>query len=400
MAKQTIRDFAVENKRVLVRVDYNVPLDPATGEVADDSRIRATLPTIRHLVERGAKVILISHLGRPGGKVVEALRLDPVARRLSELLGMPVRKLDDCVGPEVEEAVRAMKPGEVVLLENVRFHPEEEENDPAFCRDLATLANVFVNDAFGAAHRAHASTAGVAEYLPAVAGFLMEKELRFLGETLANPERPFAAVVGGAKVGSKIGVLHALLAKADLLLLGGGMASTFLLAQGIAVGASLVEPDKVDLARQLLEEGRAAGVELLLPSDAVIADRIDAAAQTRTIAIESGVPDGWSIVDIGPATIARFRAALQPAKTVLWNGPMGIFEIPPFAEGTRALAATLAELDAVTIVGGGESVAAVEQLGYADRITHLSTGGGATLEFLEGRELPGVACLHDKMPER
>ncbi|MCS6800427.1 MAG: phosphoglycerate kinase [Dehalococcoidia bacterium] len=400
MAKQTIRDFAVENKRVLVRVDYNVPLDKTTGEVADDTRIRATLPTIRYLIDRGAKVILISHLGRPDGKVVESLRLDPVARRLSELLGQPVRKLDDCVGPEVEETVRAMKPGEVVLLENVRFHPEEEANDPAFCRDLATLANVFVNDAFATAHRAHASTAGVADYLPAVAGFLMEKELKFLGDALAAPARPFAAIIGGAKVGTKIGVLRALLGKADLLLIGGGMANTFFLAQGVPIGASLAEPDKVDLARDLLDQARAAGIEVLLPSDVLIADRVDAAAATRTIAVAEGVPEGWSIVDIGPATIARYREALQPAKTVLWNGPMGIFEIPAFAEGTRAIAAALAELDAVTIVGGGESVAAVEQLGYADRITHLSTGGGATLEFLEGRDLPGVACLHDKMPER
>ncbi|GIW08726.1 MAG: phosphoglycerate kinase [Dehalococcoidia bacterium] len=400
MAKQTIRDFAVENKRVLVRVDFNVPLDKVTGEVADDTRIRATLPTIRYLIDRGAKVILISHLGRPDGKVVESLRLDPVARRLSELLGMPVRKLDDCVGPEVEETVRAMQPGEVVLLENVRFHPEEEANDPAFCRDLATLANVFVNDAFGTAHRAHASTAGVADYLPAVAGFLMEKELKFLGDVLTSPARPFVAVIGGAKVGTKIGVLQSLLTKADRVLIGGGMANTFLLAQGNRIGASLAEPDKTELARHLLDQARAAGVELLLPVDAVIADRIDAAAETRIVDIASGVPDGWSIVDIGPKTIARYREALQGTKTVLWNGPMGIFEIPPFAEGTRAIAAALAELDAITIVGGGESVAAVQQLGYADRITHISTGGGATLEFLEGRELPGVACLHDKMPER
>jgi phosphoglycerate kinase len=400
MPKQTVRDFAVENKRVLVRVDYNVPLDKATGEVADDTRIRATLPTIRYLIERGAKVILLSHLGRPDGKVVESLRLDPVARRLSALLGRPVRKLDDCVGPDIEETVRAMKPGDVVLLENVRFHPEEEANDPAFSRDLATLANVFVNDAFGTAHRAHASTAGVAEYLPAVAGFLMEKELTFLGEALKNPARPFVAVLGGAKVGSKIGVLRALIAKADRILVGGGMANTFFLAEGVTIGDSLAEPEKLDVARHLLTEARAAGVTLLLPIDVVIADRLDASATTRVVAVTEGVPAGWSIVDIGPGTIAHYRAALEDAKTVLWNGPMGIFEIPAFAEGTRAIAATLAELDAVTIVGGGESVAAVEQLGFADRITHLSTGGGATLEFLEGRELPGVACLHDKMPER
>ncbi|MFN8534431.1 MAG: phosphoglycerate kinase [Dehalococcoidia bacterium] len=400
MAKQTIRDFAVDNKRVLVRVDYNVPLDKATGEVADDTRIRATLPTIRYLIDHHAEVLLISHLGRPDGKVVEKLRLDPVARRLSELLGKPVRKLDDCIGPEVEETVRAMEPGEVILLENVRFHPEEEENDPAFCRDLATLANVFVNDAFGTAHRAHASTAGVADYLPAIAGFLMEKELAFLGEALTNPKRPFAAVVGGAKVGSKIAVLQSLIEKANLILIGGGMANTFFLAEGCEIGASLAEPDKVETARALAEQARRAGVDLLLPIDALIADTIDAAAQTRTIEVAAGVPEGWSIVDIGPATIERYRAALGSAKTVLWNGPMGIFELAPFAEGTRAIAATLAALDATTIVGGGESVAAVEQMGFADRISHISTGGGAALEFLEGRELPGVACLHDKMPER
>lgn len=400
MPKQTVRDFAVDNKRVLVRVDYNVPIDKTTGEVADDTRIRATVPTIQYLIERGAKVILLSHLGRPDGKVVESLRLDPVARRLSAILGRPVRKLDDCVGPDVEETVRAMQPGEVVLLENVRFHPEEEANDPAFCRDLATLANVFVNDAFGTAHRAHASTVGVADYLPAVAGFLMEKELKFLGEALDHPARPFVAVLGGAKVGSKIGVLRALIAKADRILVGGGMANTFFLADGMAIGASLAEPEKRDVARQLVQEAQAAGVELLLPSDVVIADRLDESATTRVVLVREGVPDGWRIVDIGPATIARYRAALHDAKTVLWNGPMGIFEIPAFAEGTRAIAAALAELDAVTIVGGGESVAAVEQLGFADRITHLSTGGGATLEFLEGRELPGVACLHDKMPAR
>ncbi|GIW09873.1 MAG: phosphoglycerate kinase [Dehalococcoidia bacterium] len=400
MAKQTVRDYPVERKRVLVRVDYNVPLDPTTHEVLDDSRIRATLPTIQYLLERNAKVILISHLGRPGGKVVEALRLDPVARRLEQLLGRPVRKLNDCVGPEVEDAVRTMQPGEVILLENVRFHPEEEENDPAFCRDLASLAEVFVNDAFATAHRAHASTAGVAEYLPAVAGLLMERELTFLGNLLTSPQHPFVAIIGGAKVSTKIGVLRALLRKVDRLLIGGGMATTFFLAEGKAIGASLAEPEAVDQARAIQAAAQEAGVMLLLPSDAVIADAVAPGATTRVVRLEEGVPAGWHIVDIGPETLAQFTAALTDAKTVFWNGPLGVFEIPAFAEGTRALAQALARLPATTVVGGGETVAVVEQLGLVDAFRHVSTGGGAALEFLEGRELPGVACLHEKMPER
>jgi phosphoglycerate kinase len=399
MARQTIRDVDWRKRRAFVRVDYNVPLDKKTREVLDDTRIRATIPTIEYLVEQGAGIILATHLGRPDGQVVEDLRLDPVAKRLSELLGKPVRKFDDCVGPEVEEAVRKLQPGEIVMLENMRFHPEEEENDPAFCRDLATLAHVYVMDAFGTAHRAHASTAGVAEYLPAVAGFLTEKELKFLGETLENPERPFAAIVGGAKVGSKIGVLDALLGKVNKLLIGGGMANTFFLAQGLNVGESLVEADKVNVAKKLMADAASKKVELLLPTDAVIANKFDNEADVKTIDVKDGVPAGWRIMDIGPKTIETYEKALAVCKTVIWNGPMGVFELPKFAAGTGAVAQTLAGLQgATTIVGGGESVAAVEQLGLADKISHVSTGGGATLEFLEGKELPGVEVIHKKAP--
>ncbi len=397
MNKKTVRDIDVAGKRVLVRVDFNVPLDKTTGQVADDTRIRAALPTIQYLRERGAKVILCSHLGRPDGKVVDRLRLQPVADRLSVLLGAPVTMAPDCVGPAVETLVARMQPGDVLLLENVRFHPEEEANDPAFARQLAALADVFVNDAFGTAHRAHASTAGVARYLPAVAGLLMEKELKFLGGALTNPERPFAALIGGAKVSDKIGVLRHLLEKVDLLLIGGGMANTFLLALGKQIGDSLAEPDQVDVAREMLARTREGRPRLELPIDAVIADRFAADAATRTIDLErEPVPPGWRIMDIGPATVRRFVDALSPCRTVVWNGPMGVFELPPFAAGTLALARALADLRATTIVGGGETAQAVEQAGVADRISHVSTGGGAALEFLEGKTLPGVAALLDR----
>lgn len=397
MNKKTVRDIDVAGKRVLVRVDFNVPLDSATGRMADDTRIRAALPTIQYLRERGAKVILCSHLGRPDGKIVERLRLRPVAEHLSALLNAPVTMAPDCVGPEVEALVARMQPGDVLLLENVRFHPEEEANDPAFARQLAALADVFVNDAFGTAHRAHASTEGVAHYLPAVAGLLMEKELKFLGGALTNPERPFAALIGGAKVSDKIGVLRHLLEKVDLLLIGGGMANTFLLAQGKQIGDSLAEPEQVDVAREMLARTRQKGSPRLeLPVDAVIADRFAADAATRTIDLErEPVPPGWRIMDIGPATVSRFVDALSPCRTVVWNGPMGVFELPPFAAGTLALARALANLPATTIVGGGETAQAVEQAGVADRISHVSTGGGAALEFLEGKTLPGVAALLD-----
>lgn len=390
MRKKTIRDVDVQGKHVLVRVDFNVPL--AEGKVADDRRIRAALPTIQYLLDHGAVVILMSHLGRPRGKVVPELRMDPVAERLSELLGRPVKKLNDCVGPEVEAAVKAMKPGEVILLENTRFHPEERKNDPEFARKLASLADLFVNDAFGTAHRAHASTVGVARYLPAVAGFLMERELRFLGRALENPERPFVALLGGAKISDKIGVIRNLLSRVDTLLIGGGMANTFFKAQGYEVGDSLVEEDAVDTARTLLAE---AGDKLVLPVDVVIAEEISPDAEPRVMKV-GNVPSGWRILDIGPETVELFKGKLRDARTVVWNGPMGVFEVEPFAKATFAIAQALAELEGATvIVGGGDSAAAVEKAGVADRITHVSTGGGASLEFLEGKELPGVAVLED-----
>ncbi len=393
MRKQSVRDVDVHGKRVLVRVDFNVPL--ADGRVADDTRIRAALPTIRYLLDHNARVILCSHLGRPKGVVRPELSLAPVARRLEELLGRPVRHLNDCVGPEVEAAVEAMEPGDVVLLENLRFHPEETANAPAFAAALARLAELFVNDAFGTVHRAHASTVGVAQHLPAVAGFLMERELEFLGRALENPEHPFVAILGGAKISDKIGVVENLLGRVDALLVGGGMANTFLRAQGYPVGDSLVEDEKLNVARDLLAR---AGDKLILPVDAVVADDFRADARRQVVPVEA-VPDGWRIMDIGPRTVGLFKDRLAGARTVVWNGPLGVLEFRPFAEGTMALARALAELDATTIIGGGDSAAAVRQAGVADRVTHVSTGGGASLEFLEGRTLPGVAALLDK-PER
>lgn len=392
MHKKTIRDVDVQGKRVLVRVDFNVPLKE--GRVGDDTRIRAAVPTIRYLLDRGAAVILMSHLGRPKG-VDDALRMAPVGARLAEILGQPVQVLSDCVGPEVEAAVRSMSPGQVVLLENLRFHPEEEKNDPEFARKLASLGDLYVNDAFGTAHRAHASTEGVARYLPAVAGFLMEAELTALGRALEAPEHPFVAVLGGAKISDKIGVIRNLLGRVDALLIGGGMANTFLKAQGHDVGASLVEEDALPTAKELLEEAHRRGVQLLLPVDVVVADAFSADAARKAVPVGE-VPAGWRILDIGPRTVESFRQALQGARTVVWNGPMGVFEFPPFAEGTRAVAQAIVESGAFSIVGGGDSVAAVQEAGLAERIGHISTGGGASLEFLEGRVLPGVQALLDR----
>lgn len=393
MEKKTVRDIQIEGKRVFVRVDFNVPLDKSTGEITDDSRIRLTLPTIKHLISQGAKTILASHLGRPKGKVVEELRLTPVGERLSQLLGRPVRCMRDCTGTEVEQAVSEMKGGDVLLLENLRFHPEEEENDSQFSKSLARLADIYVNDAFGTAHRSHASTVGVAQHLPAVAGMLMEKELAFLGKALANPERPFAMIIGGAKVGDKIRLLENILEKVDSLIIGGGMANTFLKAQGYNTGSSKL--DKVEFTYDILEKASAKGVQVLLPVDAVVARELSREAECKTVPITE-VPDGWMILDIGPETAARFNEELVKSKTVVWNGTMGVFEFPPFAEGTRSVALSMARLDATTIVGGGDTAEAIAKLGLTDRISHVSTGGGASLRFLEGRTLPGVEVLLDR----
>lgn len=390
MNKKTVRDIDCEGKRVLVRVDFNVPLE--NGQVTDDTRLRAALPTIQYLLDQKAKVILMSHLGRPKGKVKEELRMAPVARSLGELLGRPVKTASDCIGPDVQAAAESLGPGEVLLLENLRFYPEEEANDPEFARKLASLAEIYVNDAFGTAHRAHASTEGVAHHLPAVAGFLMEKELDFLGRALESPERPFIAILGGAKISDKIGVIENLLPKVDALLIGGGMANTFFKAQGYEVGDSLVEDGSLEVARETLR--KAAG-RLTLPSDVVIADRFADDAARKVVKVGEISP-GWRILDIGPQSVSLFKDKLRGAKTVVWNGPMGVSEFPNFAEGTVELARALAELEgATTIIGGGDSVAAVEKAGLADHITHISTGGGASLEFLEGRELPGVVALED-----
>ena len=394
MNKQTIRDIDWNGKRALVRVDFNVPLDENRA-VTDDTRIRAALPTIHYLLDHGASVVLMSHLGRPKKKVAEEFRLKPAADRLQELLGKPVKTTSATTGAEAESAANALQSGEVLLLENTRFDPREESNDLAMAEELAKLGDVYVNDAFGAAHRAHASTEGVARYLPAVAGLLMERELAALGGALDDPQRPFVTIIGGAKISDKISVIENLLGKVDSLLIGGGMANTFLLAQSKSIGDSLAEPDSVAEAARLLEEAQGRGVDLVLPSDVVIADAFSADANHKTVSVDD-VPDGWRILDIGPETRQAFAQVVHNARTVIWNGPMGVFEMEPFAAGTRAVAQALAESEGITIIGGGDSVAAVEQMHLADKMTHISTGGGASLELLEGKILPGVAALNDK----
>lgn len=395
MPKMSITDLDLKGTRVLIRVDFNVPLSEKQA-VTDDTRIRAALPTIRRALGQGARVLLVSHLGRPKGKVVPAMSLAPVAARLSQLLGAPVQMAPDCIGDAVKTAAAALKPGQVLMLENCRFHAGDEKNDEGMSRALAELCDVFVNDAFGAAHRAHASTVGVTRFVPvAAAGLLMAKEVEYLGRALTDPTRPFVAILGGAKVSDKIGVLKNLVTKVNALLVGGGMAYTFLKAQGMEVGASLLEADKRDLARSILDEARAKGVTFLLPMDHVIAERAEATAPTR-IADSTAIPAGWMGLDIGPKAREAFATVIRGARTIVWNGPMGVFELDPFREGTFAVARAIAASGATSIVGGGDSVAAVTQAGVADKMTHISTGGGASLEFLEGIELPGVAALTDR----
>jgi phosphoglycerate kinase len=388
LQKATIRDVDVAGKRVLVRVDFNVPLEG--GRIVDDTRIREAIPTIQNLVERRARVILMTHLGRPDGQVDEAYRTNPLAQRLSELMARPVRHLDDCVGPSVEAAVKAMRDGEIVMLENVRFHPGETKNDPDFARQLAALGELYVNDAFGTAHRAHASTVGIAQYLPAVAGLLMEREIKTLGRIMTDPPHPLVAIIGGSKISTKIGVLRSLLRRVDRLCIGGAMACTFLKAKGLEMGRSLVEDDQLDVARSLL----ASGATLVLPLDAVVAPEAKPGVTVKTVAVDA-VPADMKVLDVGPMTVERFLQTCDGAAAVVWNGPLGVYEIPPFDHGTDALAQGLAGSDAQTIIGGGDLVAALQKQRLAERMSFVSTGGGATLEFLEGKILPGIAVLRD-----
>jgi phosphoglycerate kinase len=398
MDKMTVRDIDVSGKRVLVRVDFNVPMDDKTGAINDDSRIQATIPTIRYLIRRKAKIILVSHLGRPGGKVVDNMRLMSAAQRLSQILGRQVGVATDCIGPEVEKSVKRLKNGDVMLLENVRFHPEEEANDPAFAETLSKLADFYVNDAFGAAHRTHASTVGVTGYLPAVAGLLLEKEIYTLGGILNNPARPFAMLVGGAKVGDKIDLIENILDKVNTVLIGGGMAATFLKGKGFSVGNSIIENDRLELVIKLMNKVEKNGVRFILPVDVVVADAISEKAHIKTVSVNE-IPEGWSIVDIGSQTIRNFLMELAGCRTVCWNGPMGVYEIPRFAEGTESMAMFLAALNAKTVVGGGSTAEIVIELGLAGKMSFVSTGGGASLQFLSGKVLPGLEALMDKKAE-
>jgi phosphoglycerate kinase len=396
MNKMTVRDIDVIGKRVLVRVDFNVPLDINTGAITDDSRIRAALPTINYLMERKAKIILLSHFGRPKGKVVEAMRLAPVARRLSEILSKPVATTNDCVGPEAAKAVAALKSGDVLLLENLRFHPEEENGDENFAKALASLGDVYVNDAFGTAHRAHASISGIAHCLPAVAGFLLEKEINTLGELLENPTHPFTALFGGAKVSDKVAMLKNIMDKVDTLLIGGGMAASFLKARSYNVGASGVEADIINIAGDLTKDAAKNNVKILLPLDVLVAEKVNGTIDGKVVAVDA-IPPDQIIVDIGPKTIDAFQKELKKSRTIFWNGTMGIAEIPQFAKGTQTLAKLLSKLKARTIVGGGSTAEMIAELGLADKVTFVSTGGGASLEFLGGEQLPGVLALRDRI---
>lgn len=395
MNKKTVKDIDVNGKKVLVRCDFNVPIDSETGKITDNRRIRAALPTIQYLLDHNAKVILCSHLGRPKGEFNLKYSLKPVAEELSKLLNKDVKLAKDVIGESAKELTSNMKEGDIVLLENVRFHKEEEQNDPEYSKALASMAEIYVNDAFGTAHRAHSSTTGVADYLPAVSGFLIEKELEFLGGALENPKHPFVAILGGAKVSDKIGVIENLLDKVDTLIIGGGMAYTFYKAQGHHIGTSICEEDKLDLAKSILEKAQEKGVKLLLPVDNHVSSEYSNNGEEK-IVNSTEIPDGFMGLDIGPKTIEKFEEAVKDAKTVVWNGPLGVCEFDKFATGTKAVATMLSKLDAITIIGGGDSAAAIEKLGLADKMTHISTGGGASLEFLEGKTLPGIACLQDK----
>ena len=395
MNKKTVKDICVKGKKVLVRCDFNVPLDE-NKNITDETRINAALPTIKYLLDNGAAVILCSHLGRPKGEFNMKYSLAPVAKRLSEKLGFEVKLAKDVIGEDAKRLAAEVKPGEAILLENVRFQPEEEKNDPAFAKELASMADLYVSDAFGTVHRAHASTAGVAAYMPAVAGFLIGKELDFLGSAVENPKRPFVAILGGAKVKDKIGVITNLLEKVDTLIIGGGMAYTFQKAMGKEIGKSLLDEERIDLAKDLMEKAKAKGVKLLLPVDNVCGSDFSNDCNIITVDADQGIPADYEGMDIGPKSVKLFSDAIKEAKTVVWNGPMGVFEFPNFAKGTLAIATAMAESDAITIIGGGDSAAAVTQMGLADKMSHISTGGGASLEFLEGKTLPGVACLEDK----